>query len=151
MKITDAFVGEHAVLYAQFDHLDEAVVNAISLAEVKAQGAMLAVALRSHAELEEELLFKPLEEQGGSEDSLKEARKDHSKIEDLMSEMLDHLTDVRRLGHARRLLLQVIETSRTHFAKEEESLFPEAEGVLGADMLSELGDKWAGQRNISTD
>lgn len=149
MKITDAFVGEHAILYAQFDHLDEAVVEAISLAEVKAQGAMLAVALRSHADLEEELLFKPLEEHLGSDEALKGARADHYKIEKLTSEMLDHLTDIRRLGHARRLLLQVLETSREHFAREEASLFPEAEKVLGSEKLSELGDKWAGQRNIS--
>jgi hemerythrin-like domain-containing protein len=49
------------------------------------------------------------------------------------------------------LLLQVLETSREHFGKEEASLFPEAEKVLGVEKLSEFGDKWAGQRNISID
>jgi hemerythrin-like domain-containing protein len=151
MKITEAFLGEHAILYAQFDHLDEAVIEAISLAEIKAQGAMLEVALNSHAQLEEDLLFKTLDEHGEMEEALREARHDHERIENLMADILDQLTDIRRMGHARRLLLKVLETARTHFANEETNLFPQAESVLGEEVLSELGDEWAEQRGLSTE
>jgi len=57
MVITDAFLGEHAVFYAQFEHMEQIIPSTESLSEVKSQGAMLASALRGHAQLEEELLF----------------------------------------------------------------------------------------------
>jgi hypothetical protein len=61
MKITDAFIGEHAVLYCQLDHLETAVPAAKTLGEIKALAALLEAALRSHAALEDELLFNGLD------------------------------------------------------------------------------------------
>jgi len=61
MKITDAFLGEHGVFYAQFSHLEQTVPNTAALGEVQAQAALLTAALETHAHLEEELLFSTLE------------------------------------------------------------------------------------------
>lgn len=53
MKITDALLGEHAVFYAQFEHLRQSLPVADALTQVHSQGAMLAAALATHAHLEE--------------------------------------------------------------------------------------------------
>ncbi len=42
MRIIDALLGEHAVFYAQFDHLEKSIPVAESSAQVRAQAAMLA-------------------------------------------------------------------------------------------------------------
>ena len=61
MKITDAFIAEHAVLHAQLDHLEQAIPNAKTAGEIKAMAGLLDAALRTHAALEDELLFNHLE------------------------------------------------------------------------------------------
>lgn len=57
MKVTDALLGEHGVVYAQFDYLEKNIPHAEDLTLVKSPGAMLTAALAPHAHLEDELLF----------------------------------------------------------------------------------------------
>ncbi len=61
MDIVDALVGEHGVLGAECEDLEGLVALASSLAEVRAQTALLASGLQSHAQVEDELLFTALE------------------------------------------------------------------------------------------
>ncbi len=144
MKITDALLGEHAIFYAQFDHLEQTVPVADTIALVKSQGAMLAAGLAGHANLEEELLFKTLEKQIGSEGPLAVMRMEHEEIE----QSLERLPGVEELDQARELLLHVVATAREHFAKEEQILFPLASQTLSIDTLNELGAQWAASRAI---
>ena len=145
MKITDAFLGEHGVFYAQFDHLDRAVPEATTPAQVRAHAAFLAAALDSHARLEDELLFTALEPHLGAQGGpLAMMRTEHDEIEGGLSRMpgLEDLTE------AKKLLIHVVEVARGHFAKEEQVLYPMAEQVLGAGTLAHLGAEWAGQRKV---
>jgi hemerythrin-like domain-containing protein len=144
MNITDALLGEHAVFYALFTHLEQSVPTADKPALVKSQGAMLAAGLASHANLEEELLFKTLEKQIGSGGPLAVMRMEHEEIE----QSLERLPGVEELDQARELLLHVVATAREHFAKEEKILFPLASQTLSHDTLSSLGDQWAAHRAI---
>ncbi len=144
MKITDAFLGEHAVFYAQFKYLEQSIPAADALAQVKSQGAMLAAALASHAQLEEELLFTTVEPHIGALGPLAVMRMEHEQIEGA----LERLPAVQDLEEARALLLQVVENARAHFAKEEQTLYPTAIQALDAAALAQLGTQWAARRAV---
>jgi iron-sulfur cluster repair protein YtfE (RIC family) len=144
MNITDALLGEHAVFYAQFNHLEQSIPAADTLAQVKSEGAMLAAALAGHAHLEEELLFKTLEPHIGSMGPLAIMRMEHDQIEG----GLERLPAVQELEQARELLLQIVEVARGHFAKEEQVLYPMASQALSAEALIDLGAQWATRRAI---
>ncbi len=144
MNITNALLGEHAIFYAQFDHLEQAVPAADTVAQVKSQGAMLAAALKGHAHLEEELLFKTLEPHIGPMGPLAVMRMEHDQIE----QGLERLPAVRSLRQAQELLLQTVEVARGHFAKEEQVLFQMASTVLSAETLTILGTQWAARRAV---
>jgi hemerythrin-like domain-containing protein len=144
MKITDAFLGEHAVFYAQFDHLEAKIPAMNSLEQVKIQGAMVEAGLKGHAGLEEELLFKTLEPLIGPMGPLAVMRAEHEEIE----RSLHVLPGVQELAQAQHLLLQVIAIAREHFAKEEQILYPTALQTLSAEELSELGKQWAEKRQV---
>ena len=145
MKITQGFLGEHAVFYAQFSHLEKAVPTADNLGEVLAQTALLDAALESHANLEEELLFVHLEPHLGTQDGpLAVMRAEHDEIKGGLSQ----LPQLQNLDEAQNLLLHIIAVAREHFAKEERILYQMAEQTLGEEKLTQLGSEWARQRNV---
>jgi len=145
MKVTDALLGEHGVFYAQFDYMEKNIPHAQDLALVKSQGAMLAAALAPHAHLENDLLFAALETHLDSQSGpLAVMRAEHDEIEG----SLERLQGIADLTEAKKLLLYVIHTARTHFAKEEQILFHLAQDLLDTTTLSLLGTKWAAARNV---
>ena len=144
MKITDALLGEHAVFYAQFTYLEDTLPQTEDLTVIKKHGSMLAAALASHAQLEEELLFQKLEPQIGPGGPLAVMRMEHNQIE----EYLAQLPDQKTLEQTRAVMFETIHTAREHFAKEEQILYPLAVRILGTERLSELGEQWAGQRKV---
>lgn len=144
MKLTDALRGEHGVFYAQFDHLEQAVPAVEDLAILKAQAAMLASALATHAQLEEELLFRALDPHIGEMGPLSIMRADHEQIE----EGLTQIPGLMDLAETQQQLLGIVELARQHFAREEQILFELAPESLGDEMLRDLGAKWAEQRGV---
>jgi hemerythrin-like domain-containing protein len=144
VKITDALLAEHAVFYAQFEYLNHSIPVADTLPLVKSQGAMLAAALASHANLEDELLFSALEPYVGPIGPLAVMRMEHDQIEGA----LERLPATQDLDEARTLLLQLIEIAREHFAREEQILYPLASRSLTIEALTDLGAQWAARRLI---
>jgi len=144
MRITDALLGEHGVFYAQFDHLEQAVPAAETLAQVKDQAALLAAALKPHANLENDLLFAALEPHLGPMGPLAVMRMEHDEIEGTLA----RVQEVKDLAGAQDLALHAIQVARDHFAKEEQVLFPMAQQVLSAEALAQLGAQWAEQRQV---
>ena len=144
MKITDAFLGEHGVFYAQFSHLEQVIPQLADLALVQAHGALLTAALETHAHLEEELLFSALEPHLGQGGPLAVMRMEHQQIE----EGLARLPGLGELASAQQLLLRVVQVARGHFAKEEQVLYPMARQALGEAKLVELGAHWAELRQV---
>jgi iron-sulfur cluster repair protein YtfE (RIC family) len=138
IKITDAFLGEHAVFYAQFDAI-ERTLESDELPELKARIAALAIALESHAHLENELLF-------GRADAapFRVMESEHEAIEQLLHEV----PRARDLSQARGLVEEMIALARAHFRKEETVAFSMAEALLGKDQLLALGDEWARARGV---
>ena len=144
MKITDALLGEHAIFYTQFDYLEQAIPAINSVAQVKSLGAMLAAALASHAQLEEELLFTTLEPHIGSMGPLAVMRMEHDEIES----SLERRPAIQEVDQVRELLLKVVKVAREHFPKEEQVLYPLANKTLSAETLIDLGAQWAARRAI---
>lgn len=144
MKITDAFLAEHAMLYAQFDYLQQATPAAANLAVVHSQAATMTATLASHAHLEDELLFATLDAQMGPMGPVAVMRMEHDQIEALLEQVLA----AQELAAAQRLMQQTLQLARIHFAKEEQVLFPMAQQVLDERTLTQLAGQWAQRRGV---
>jgi hemerythrin-like domain-containing protein len=139
IAITDALRGEHAVLYRLLDHLEREISGA-SAPQGRALGAFLAAALEAHAHLEDEILFTELEGfLSADAGPLVVMRHEHAAIES----GLERLQRAATAEEARAAATTVVDTARSHFAKEEQILFPLAERFLGGGRLAELGRQWA--------
>jgi len=142
MNLTHALLGEHAVLYTLFDR-SESAAGTWDLAACQEWGRLLEAALESHAGLEDRLLFVALEPGLGTQGGpLAVMRMEH----ELIGTAIHRLAVATDAAEARRLLGEITATARSHFAKEENVLFPMAERFLGADRLDELGAEWAAAR-----
>lgn len=144
VKITDAFLGEHATLYAQFNYLEQATPAAEALAIVQSLAAGLNATLASHAHLEDELLFTALDPYLGPMGPLAVMRMEHDQIEGL----LERIPAAQDLRQAQGLLQQTVQLARSHFAKEEQVLYPIAEQALDQARLAELAVQWAERRGV---
>lgn len=144
MKITDALLGEHGAFYVQFNHLENCMPHVETLTQVQSLGALLAAALASHAQLENELLFAALDPHLGEMGPVAVMRTEHEKIESGLSQIQEE----EELEGARHLLLHILAVARQHFAKEEQVLFPIALQALGTEELARLGAQWAERRRV---
>ena len=144
MRLTDAFLGEHAVFYAQFDACERTLEEADQDA-LRQQAAVIASALHSHAQLEDELLFDDLQTRAGESSVFAVMEQEHREIAGL----LDRIEREPDLETTRDLLRDVIHAARAHFTKEERVAFPMAEQLLDDADLSRRGDRWAAARHVA--
>lgn len=145
MKITDAFLGEHGVFYAQFNQLEQALNSNENLDQIKSMVTMLAAGLVSHAQLEDELLFDALDNTPAATGPVPIMRREH--------EVIDHaLSGVQQMndpGQVHKLIISTLELARQHFAKEEKILFPMAAQMLQEENLLQSGVLWARRRSVT--
>ena len=144
MNILKALLGEHAVFYAQFSHLERTLPGMEEAGLIRAQGALLAAGLASHAALENELLFDLLEARQGQMGPVTVMRMEHQQIET----QLQALAAEGAAAPARERLLDVLRQARDHFAKEEQVLFPMAANILTQAELRAAGARWAERRQV---
>ncbi len=145
MRIIDSLLAEHGLLYAQLDHL-EATVPGADLPSLRATAALLAAALRVHAEAEDELLFAAVRDAtGGLPGPLSAMHDDHDEI----AEALDEVAAADSVERARQLLLWTLRHARDHFAREEHAAFPMAEEALDRVTLERLGAELARRRGLA--
>lgn len=144
MKITDAFIAEHAVLYAQLDHLEQVVPAAKTLGEIQAMAGLLEAALRTHADLEDQLLFNGLEPGLDQMGKLEKVQHEH----DAICKGLELIRHSRSKKDAQRRLLNVVHLTRKEFDLEDRVIFRLAEELLREETLKQLGKAWARQRLV---
>lgn len=145
MNLTHALLGEHAVFTPLFDHIEAEAPQSGDLAHLQAMGRMLAAALVSHARIEDDLLFAALDDVMETvAGPVAVMRQEH----DLIEGGLARLPEETDLAAARRLLLQVVGVARSHFAKEEQVLFPLSAQLLGTEVLEARGSEWATRRQV---
>ncbi|HET9438718.1 MAG TPA: hemerythrin domain-containing protein [Longimicrobiales bacterium] len=147
MKITDAFLGEHAVFYAQFEEC-ETMLDRSNLDSLKHAAAVIASALESHAELEDKLLFGPLAVYSDGEPGIFQLmEEEHTSI----ANFLGAIAVAKDAGRASELLSEMIAAARAHFEKEEQVAFPRVEQLLGAEELRRLGREWSVARGVAVE
>jgi hemerythrin-like domain-containing protein len=147
MKITDALLGEHAVLYELFNYMRDTALESDDVQEVRAAVAVLERLLLAHARIEEELLFPRLEPYLGQMGPLAVMRDEHREIDNL----LDAAGQESDLGALRSLIGRLLALAHGHFQKEEQVLFAMARRFLDDATLTEIGDRWAESRNVTVD
>lgn len=146
MKITEALLSEHVVFHNLFDHVERQAPKLKTMAEARALAGLVESLLKSHSDVEEELLIEPLEhclEQIGQRDTF---HQEHEEID----ENLRRAQATRHLKQARACLLAAVVSSRKHFDKEERIVFPLAEKLLKSRTLTDLWKTWSEQRNRAT-
>jgi hypothetical protein len=144
MKITDAFIAEHAVLYAQLDHLEHAIPAAKTAGEIKAMAGLLEAALRTHAALEDDLLFNGLEPGLDQMGKLEKVQHEH----DAICKGLEQVRVSRTKQEAKRRLLNVVHLTRKEFDLEDRLIFRLADEIMREETLLKLGRAWARQRGV---
>ena len=148
MNIVAALLGEHGILIHQLQALR---LRAPALADTQLEAAAfaLAEAIQSHAALEDELLFDPLEASGAMPPGPVAAmRHEHRTIETLLGRLLDRSGNGPTPESPQRTLLRLADTLSHHFAHEEHVLFPLASRALDASALDELGARWSVRRGV---
>ncbi len=144
MQITQALLGEHGVLYALFEYVENDLAGMETLAEVQRAAAALTATLGSHARIENEILFPSLEPQLGPGGPLPVMREEHDEIEDALG---DVASAASRDAAARRIRY-ALQIARDHFAKEEQVLFAMAQQMLDGAELDRMGAMWAEARKV---
>ncbi len=142
MKIIELLWRDHQEFYSQFDRLEENLQVAGKVAEIRTQVSKLNTALQTHAQLEDELLFATLEPYIGEMGPLTVMRLEHTAIEDTFAQ----LQVTTGAAETEQLVTHLLTVARSHFAKEEQILFPLSEQVLSTDTLDELGEQFMQRR-----
>ena len=140
MKITEALYGEHGVFYSLFDEMKLLVEESQDLAELRGAAKLCANVLTSHAKLEDEVLF-PAIDTGGP---VAVMRAEHDQIDRLAGE----LAKAESTEELRAALADLLEITESHFAKEEQVLFPMANARVEEADLERLGTQWAALRGV---
>jgi hemerythrin-like domain-containing protein len=145
MKLTNALLGEHAIIYELFDHLRDTILKSDDIRNIHGTVAIVESLLVSHARIEEDLLFSRLEPHLGQMGPLAMMRAEHRAIHDLL-EAARRATDIADLKSA---IGQLLDLAHGHFQKKETVLFPMARQYLDEATLTELGDEWAASRKVT--
>ncbi len=148
MKLTDALLGEHGAFYVLFEEIEELVATESAITQLRGATTVLEAMVRSHARLEEELLFCALEPHLGKEDGPLAVMYDEHKE---MKSTLWQMEDIPDIDQAILWIPKALGAARSHFQKEEQVLFPIAQSVLGDEILNRLGRAWAEARGVTID
>ncbi len=149
MKLTDALLGEHAVIYELFDYLRDTILRSDDIRDLHGAVAVVERLLVSHARIEEDLLFSRLDphfsQMGEQEGPLAMMRAEHRGIDDLLEAARGEIDGAA----IKSTIGQLLDLTHEHFQKEEVVLFPMARQILGEATLTELGDLWAVSRKVT--
>ncbi|MFQ5567320.1 MAG: hemerythrin domain-containing protein [Paracoccaceae bacterium] len=146
MKLTDALLGEHGAFYVLFDQIERIAAIEGPLAQIRGATTVLGAMVDSHATLEDELLFSALEPHLGTGDGpLAVMRAEHQE----MARLLEQIEDAADADQIILWVEQALSAARGHFQKEEQILFPMAQGLLGDAALIRLGRAWAEARRVT--
>ena len=144
MKLTDALLGEHAVLYELFEHARRAAAGG-DAGDMRRAVSVLDALLLSHARVEEDLLFPALDPHLGQMGPLAVMRSEHQSIERLLASAHKE-PDPAAL---KAIVADLLDLAHGHFQKEEMALFPMARRFLDEATLARLGDQWADRRKVN--
>jgi hypothetical protein len=146
MRVTDAFLGEHAVFYAQFDAC-ERMLDSADLGRVQIMAALIESGLMSHARLENMLLFGGSHAHAGVGTIFQTMEQEHDEIERLLAQV----QQADNAERAREMMRYALAVASDHLIHEEQAAFPKLEEKLSGADLIRLGERWARARKICLD
>lgn len=136
MRITDRFRSEHAVFLEQLDVLTGLLEAGEPTGAIVAALATLAAPLGRHARREEDVLFPRLVPEVGAGGPIRALTEEHRLIE----RQIEVITGSSSRAELRAAFDAFARTLRGHIAKEDDVLFPLAEGTLGDERLAALDE-----------
>jgi hemerythrin superfamily protein len=92
--------------------------------------------LAIHAEIEETIFYPALEEHNELKDMVREARREHEEVEQLLLEIEDLATEDTDFTSQ---LAELEESVEHHVAEEEGEMFPKVREIFDNDTLERLG------------
>jgi hemerythrin-like domain-containing protein len=95
-------------------------------------------ALKLHTRLEEEIFYPALESFDETRDLIKEAYKEHEKVDQLLARLSSKAPNEEEFQENLAELRSSIEQ---HVEEEEGEIFPKAEELLGASKLEQMGEQ----------
>ena len=104
-------------------------------------------ALKMHTKIEEEILYPAMEDFDETEELVDESYQEHDEVDKLLVEMSGTESQSEEFQD---LLAQLKDSIEHHVEEEENELFPNAESLLGAETLEEMGNKAEQMKNEST-
>jgi len=145
MKVIDALLGEHGMIYVLLDKIDSIVSSSASLNDIQCASGFLSSVIGAHSKLEDALLDPALAPHLGKTGPIAEMRVEHDDIRSL----LQQLESIEEVSEGVDLISRLLQLIRNHFLKEEMVLFAIAQQVLGEQTQIQLGTAWAKERGIS--
>lgn len=134
MNAIDLLKKDHAAVEALFDEL----AGVGEGAGRRAVFGRLRHELEVHATIEEELFYPAAEKLGGGADLVKEARREHAEVKEMLAQISK--IDPKGADFVRRVE-RLRDSVRHHVREEEGRLFPVVNQHLGRDRIDELGKR----------
>jgi iron-sulfur cluster repair protein YtfE (RIC family) len=144
MKITDALLGEHAMLYALFSEVNRQISEECSIEQLQVLVDVLANQLGTHSKMEDDHLFPALMANLSAIESLTAMRAEHAEVENLLTSIKAE-TNIAQL---KSLIEDLINLAKVHFQKEELVLFSVVQESLREEQQLALGSVWAIERKV---
>jgi hemerythrin-like domain-containing protein len=104
-------------------------------------------ALKMHTKIEEEILYPAMEDFDETEELIDESYQEHDDVDRLLVEMSGTEPQSEDFQD---LLAQLKDSIKHHVEEEENELFSNAESLLGAETLEEMGNKAEQMKNESS-
>jgi hemerythrin superfamily protein len=133
MRATDLLKGQHTEAKQLVDRLENCGID-----ERQQILAELSVALRAHAQAEEEIFYPKLEDHPETRDLIEESYEDHEELKAVLADLercaVDDESFLERVQAVEDLLVG-------HVKDEEGMLFPKVEELWTEDVLKRLGEE----------
>ena len=136
--IISALVAEHRKYRGEFARIEKVLAKTRSLAKVKQMARAVEAMLLDHAAGEEDLVLLALDHVPEHKQRSNRFHQEHQEID----VRLTQVQLARSLEEAALLLRSALGASRRHFKREEMTVFPLIERLMGAERLSKLGRIW---------
>jgi hemerythrin-like domain-containing protein len=133
--ITNFLTTEHALFCELFDEIDRLLPDVRTAAEVRLLSRLVEGVLSRHADVEQNLAYAALDHALAEKGELNQLYQDHEEID----ACLHHATMAMEFVEAVRFLRAGLKTSREHFRREEETVFPLFEKLFDPAALEALG------------
>jgi len=133
--ITNFLTTEHALFCEMFDEIDRLLPDVRTAAEVRLISRLVEGVLSRHADVEQNLAYAALDQALAEKGELNQLYQDHEEID----ACLHHATLAAEFVEAVRFLRAGLKTTREHFRREEETVFPLFEKLFDPAALEALG------------